>query len=171
MQVTGFTIREAIKRWEMIRDAASKQWNDSLFVFEKEDNISPDDIMKTYTNAERAVASLQTAQARFNIQTKVKVLVEEMTLAEAVKLLGGAGRAEKMWKSHATNTGRDRYSSRDNSRSKEAEYAKRSISTKDCLSRATAAAKFAGALRASIAEGNSAKIDTITISLDPKLLE
>ena len=171
MQITGFTIREAIKRWEMVRETSSKQWNDSQFVFEKDEKTSPDDLMKAYRDAERAVASLQTAQARFNIQTKVKVLGEEMTLAEAVKLVGGAGRVEKMWKSYAANTGSDRYSRVELSRSKENEYAKRAVSVKDCLKRATEAAKFAGALRAAIAEGNSVKVEASTIGLDPKLLE
>lgn len=171
MQVSGFTIREAVKRWEMIREASQKQWGDSLFLFEKDDKMSLDDIMKAYKEAERAVASAQTAQSRFNLHVKVKVLGEEMTLAEAVKLVGGAGRAEKMWKVHATNNGQDRYSRTEITRSKESEFAKRSMSIKDCLKRATEAAKFAGALRAAIAEGNSTKVEASSIGLDPKLLD
>lgn len=170
--ITGFALREAIKRFEMMRETSSKQWSDSLFVFENDkDKVSPDDLMKTYQGAERAVAALQTCQARYNIQVKVRVLSEEMTLAEAVKLVGGAGRMEKMWKSHATNTGGDRYSRSETSRSKDNEYAKRSISIKDALKRATEAAKYAGAVRAAIAEGNSTKVTLSSISLDPKLLE
>jgi hypothetical protein len=170
--ITGFALREAIKRFEMLRETASKQWNDSLFIFDGDkDKTLPEELMKNYREAERAVAALQTCQARFNIQVKVKVLNEEMTLAEAVKLVGGAGRMEKMWKSHATNTGTDRYSRSEMARSKDSDYAKRSISVKDCLKRATEAAKFAGAVRAAIAEGNSTKVSLSSISLDPKLLE
>lgn len=169
--ITGFALREAIKRWEMVRETASKQWSNSLFIFESSEKVSPDDLMKSYKDAERAVAALQTAQARYNINVKVKVLAEEMTLAEAVKLVGGAGRMEKMWKSHAAETGTDRYSRVEMTRSKEQEYAKRSVSVKDCLKRATEAAKFAGAIRAAIAEGNSTKVDIASLNLDPKLLE
>lgn len=94
-----------------------------------------------------------------------------MTLAEAVKMVGGAGRAEKMWKSHAINTGRESYSRIESSRPKDSEFAKRSVSVKECLKNANESAKFAGALRAAIAEGNSTKVDVASINLDPKLFE
>ena len=171
MQVTGFQIRELIRRFEMVSEASSKQWGESLFVFEGDEKTGPEEIMKSYKDAERKVAAIQTAQMRYNLQVKVKVLDEEMTLAEAVKMVGGAGRAEKMWKSHAINTGRESYSRIESSRPKDSEFAKRSVSVKECLKNANESAKFAGALRAAIAEGNSTKVDVASINLDPKLFE
>lgn len=171
MQVTGYQLREAIKRWEMRKDTTAKQWDDALWTFEGEKKTTPTDLADQYSTADANIALLQTAQTRYNLLVAVKVQGKDLSLSEAVKRVGGAGRLEKMWRSFATNNGRDRYSRLDNERKKDSEYAKRTVTAAECLKKATVAAQYAGALRAAIAEGNSSKVDMAQIGLDLKLLE
>jgi hypothetical protein len=161
MKVTGYQLREAIKRWELRRDTASSQFNESLFVFEAEKKDSPDVLMEIFVQADRAVAQLQTAQNEYNLKITVSGpgFLGGMTLCEAIKRVGGAGRSEKMWRVATSDKGRDRYQSRETSRSKDQEYARRVLSVKETMKRASDAAVFAGNLRAAIAEGNTNTLD------------
>src|SRR5579885_1022293 len=102
MKVTGYQIREAIRKQELQRDTVISQFNASLFKFEGEEKLSPDDVAKMFTQAEQAIANLQTGLARYNLYVVIDVLGDKMTLAEGVKRLGGAGRLEKLWREAAT---------------------------------------------------------------------
>ena len=171
MKTNGYQIREAIKRWELRRETASTQFAESLFAFpeERESRETPDDLMNVFLKAEQSIGQLQTAQTRYNLEVKVRSTSFDMTLCEAVKRIGGAGRAEKMWRTATSDKGRDRYQSREMSRSKDEIYAVRVLSVKETMKRAGDAAVFAGSLRAAIAEGNTRIIDIE--GLDSKLFE
>lgn len=173
VQVSGYTLRGAIKRWELRRDTAAKQFTSTLFAFEGEEKTSPDDVAKQFGDCEAAIAALQAAQSRYNLAVAVIVKTPDvstsMTLCEAVKRLGGAGRVEKMWRV-ATNGVKDRYGRGDDvemERDPERVRAHRVLPVKDTLIRATKAAAFANALRAAISEANANKVD---IDLDAGLL-
>jgi len=169
MKVTGFMIREAIRQQELKRKTASDQFGEATWKFEGEDKLSPDDAMSMFVGADRAMAMLGVAQARYNLAIEGTVDGKKMTLSEMVKLVGGAGRVEKMWRGVAADTGRDRYSGREHQRSKDSEYAVRAISQKDATKRASDAMRFAGQLRAAIAQLNTKEIEID--GLDPKLFE
>lgn len=168
MKVTGYELREGIRRHTTRREVASKQFMDSLWSFPGDTKLSTAQIATDFESADTAVAQLESAQQMYNSMVEVKALGTSMTLSEAVKRLGGAGRLEKMWRSAATDTGRDRYHTREASRKADDVFAQRTIAVTDCLSKAEQSAKFASALRAAVAEVNSKSVDVP--GLNPALL-
>lgn len=167
MQVTGYRFQHALRELGHARDIAAGQFDDSLKVFPGETKARPQDIMKTYLDAEGKIARLQTGQAIYNLKVRVKVLDQAMTLSEAVKLVGGAGRAEKMWRSVAAPV-KDRYGYDRDTRDATAIVSEKTISTNEAAVLAKAAARWASALREAIQTGNATEID---IELDPALFE
>ena len=155
-KLTGYQLQEAIRRWELKKNSAAKQFDDSLWAFEGDDKASPAELGDMFLKAEEAVSRLQTLQTRYNLSVIVDVRGTKMTLCEAVKRVGGAGRHEKMWRTVTTGTGRPHYGFGENPFSRKADevQARRTISVKDAMDRTDAAARFAAALRAAIAQGN-----------------
>lgn len=174
MTLTGYTLREAIKRWELKRDAATRLFADSLWAFEGQEKPRPVDLAQSVREAEVAIAMLQAAQARYNLAVSVRVLGEPMTLCQAVKLAGGAGRFEKLWRDATQDSkGSSRYFlGPEKSRSRDNEYARRQVSIQDAIAESGRASEWANALRAAIAVGNATEVDSGPegIGLDAALL-
>ena len=173
--ITGNQLRVAIQRWENRRDVAARQFKDTLFKFAEEKKDSPQQVAEKYEAADTAVAELQQLQQEINAKIFVTVgrpdeRGRQMSLGLAVKLVGGAGRMDKLWREAAISTGRDRYDRQQMSRSKDEELATKTISTEDGLTRADAAAFWAGSLRTAIANGNAQEI-TVTEARLIALLE
>lgn len=165
MRVDGYQIRDALRRWNLRLIASSKQFAESLFIFSGEVKAQPSEVVKTFEEADQAIAKLQELQQYYNLQVKVSVQGREISLSRAVKQVGGAGRIEKMWRDAAIDKSGDRYSYRDErSRNKENEYANRQISTKQALELADAAARYASALRSAVARGNNTELEITTSS-------
>jgi len=159
MEVTGYTLRAAVHQHELRRDTALRAFTGSLRVFPGETKESPTDLMDQFSKAERAIARLQVAQMRYNLKVKVKVDGEEISLAEAIKLVGGLGRTEKMWKT-ATGPKEDRYSTRsEDQRDPSQVYSQPTISVTEAVRRTAAAGKKSGAMRQAIAIGNSQAVE------------
>ncbi len=171
MKINGFLIREAIRRWDLRRDAAANVFKQSLFRFSGEVKTSPIEIEARFVRAESATASLQTSQSRYNLLVMVVVFDMEITLSEAIKRIGGAGRLEKMWREAAAPK-RDSYSyERDiMERELDKERAAPTLTENEIMDRAHKAAAYAGALRAAIAAGNGTLIEHSDINLDSSLL-
>lgn len=171
MNVNGFLLREAIKKWELRRDTAYSQFDDTLHKFPGEEKESPDVVHALFTDAESAIAKLETAQAKYNLKVVVEIAPgHQMTLCEAVKRLGGAARAEKMWKT-AANPKKEKYSFTDTlTRDKDKERAVATLSSKYLIKRANEAAAYTSSLRAAIARGNGTEIPADQLGLDPALL-
>ena len=171
MKVTGYRIQHALRELEASRELAHQQFTDNVMTFEsQEDKLELPEVFARFTALERKVARLQIFQANYNLSVQVQVGGETMSLHEAVKLVGGAGRAEKMWRDVVKgNKANSRYNYGDNSRSKDQEYAKRSISVADALGHAKVAARTAAALRQAIQVGNATELDLE--GLDNSLLE
>jgi hypothetical protein len=160
MKVTGYQLREALRRWTTRLDIASKQFNASLYQFETDRQRSPMEISEDFEKAEVAVAILQETQQAYNGLVKVNVQGHEMTLALAVKRVGTAARLEKMWRSAASDRGvRDRYYSRELTRNKDDVVAVRQVSVEDALQKAEEAARRSSALREAIAVANATELD------------
>lgn len=169
MKITGYKLRETIRMWELRRKMSEENFDKSLHTFDGEDVEDPQTIMVNFKHADDAVANLQTAQAMYNLSVKVNVLGEEMTLCEAVKRVGGAGRVEKLWRTAAVNKV-DNYSYRnDLVRNADEVRARRTITFQQAGELASKAAKFAGALRAAIAVANSTEVEVQ--GLNPDLFE
>jgi len=172
MKVTGYRIQHALRELEASRELAHQQFTENVMQFEsQEDKLELPEVFARFTTLERKIAKLQIQQATYNLAVQVEVLGSTMSLHEAVKLVGGAGRAEKMWrdvvKGNASKS--NRYSYGSETRSKDQEYAKRSISVSDALGHAKLASKTAGALRQAIQVGNATEVELE--GLDPALLE
>jgi hypothetical protein len=171
MRVTGFKLTYRLRELQDLREIVAGQFRDSVFQFQDEraTKQSPQELMRIYTDAERKIAQLQAAQARYNLAVEVDVLGERMPLHQAVKLVGGAARTAKMWKDAAKNTGRNPYACGDVSRDKDHEYAQRMVSVQESLEHATASTRWASALRQAIQLGNAAEVEIE--GLDPALFE
>lgn len=171
MKVNGFLFRESIRRWELRRDTAINQFDDSLKKFPGEEKPHPTAIAAEFLKCESAIAKIQAAQARYNSSVEVPVVEEKMTLTEAVKRLGGAGRMEKLWRAAAgAGKKKETYGFNDNDvRDPNQIRAARTISLDDALKEARRAAAYASALRAAIAKGNSTEVEAGEF-LNPELL-
>lgn len=175
MKVTGYMLREAIKQHELRRDTASRAFNGSLKKFPDEEKEPPHKVIETFTHAEHAIAALQEAQMRYNLLVEVEFDMPgnpqtRMSLAKAIKLVGGAGRVEKMWRS-ATGPKKDRYGGyRDDDEIDPTRIrAVSTITPSEAVKQATLSGKVAGALRAAIATANAVPIEIE--SLSPALFE
>ncbi len=170
MKITGYQLREAIKQQVLRRDTAAQVFPSSLRTFPDEEKDTPASVMNEFLLAEQAVAQLQVAQMRYNLEVQVTVVGERMTLAEAIKRVGAPARAEKMWRT-ATGPRMDRYRSLDDNVEMDPlkVRAKPTMTSKEALSRAQGAAKLAGAYRAAISLGNALEIEIS--GLDSALFE
>lgn len=161
MKVTGHILKDAVKRAVMMRDTTASLFDGSVHAFEDdEEKESPLVVADRFAVWDTEVAKLQTAQARYNLMVEVEVEGRTMTLCEAIKRVGGAGRLEKMWRSVA-GVKKDRYSYRDESLTRDPNEirAKRQVTQAGALKLANTAAKYAAALRAAIAKGNLTEIE------------
>lgn len=169
MKVTGYKLREAIRRFELQRDTTVNLFKDSLHVFDDESKADPISLMQKFRDAEFAVVTLQEAQQRYNLKVSIDVYGKKIFLAAGVKMLGGAGRAAKMWR-EAVSEKDDRHSYRSNlERSKDTIAAKRVVTYDIALKEANKADAYAGALRAAIATGNATEMEIE--GLEPMLFE
>ena len=166
MKINGFQIKETIGRWLLQRDTLANQFRDNLYAFEDEDKPNPEVVMRRFEEADRNMARVQEIQQLFNQATKVDVQGKEITLALAVKLVGGAGRRAKMWRDSGPGKP-DRYSYRDSERerSKDTDYAKRLVNVDDCVLHSMEASKYASALRNALSRGNSTDIECEKIGI------
>jgi len=159
-EINGYQLREALKRWRIRRDVADKQFKEALWGFKDDEGgkPTPQAVAEAYEKADFAIAKLQELQQEFNRNTTVDVGGRRMTLALAIKLVGGAGRMENMWRTAATDSGRDRYSYREMTRKADEEHAKRRIKVEDAIGLSDKAANYASQLRSAIAAANARTI-------------
>ncbi len=162
MKVTGYKLREAIRQQELRASAAVVAFEGSLTKFPDEEKDMPQTVMDIYRDAERAVAQLQVIQMQYNLAIIVDIGPKQITLAEAIKALGGVARCEKMWR-QATGTKKSKYDYGDTGNSKsramDTVYAKSTITPAQAIQAAQEAAKMAGAYRAAVATGNAQELE------------
>jgi len=94
---------------------------------------------------------------RYNLSVNVKVHEESMTLAEAIKRVGGVGRLEKLWRSVATPA-ESRYGY-DDRRESSVVVAVPTVSQDDAAKKASQHTKLASSFRAAIAVGNGSELE------------
>ncbi len=161
MEVTGYQLKEALKMKNLELATIQTQFDDSLHKFEDEEDKSPGTVAEHIAMLEEHVAELQTAQSYYNLQVTVKLHKNmiEIPLEKAIKLVGGAGRLSKMWRSAAKGDKLDRWDRRIHmTRKSDEEVAKPTISKAEALERAKKAESYASQLRNAIALGNTTKV-------------
>ena len=173
-EVNGNQLRDALTRAHLERHVAEQQFASCLTAFEGEEKSAPDEVVANYEKAYEKACRLQSLQEWYNQNVLVNVMGKQMTLALAIKLKDGACRVENMWR-QATNDTSDPfgYSRREMARSKEQEYARRTISVKDALQRASTSSSYTNAIKAAISKGNLTNVqvgDKAGFPVDPELL-
>lgn len=171
MKVTGYKLREAIKMWELRRDAALKQFDEDLTRFPSDPvEKSPTACWERFLDAETNICRLQTAQQQYNLKVTVTPAGKPMTLCQAVKMLGGLGRSEKMWK-QVSSPKKERYSLREvrTSRQVGVEEVVPVISKHEAVKQAVQASRVANAYRSACNAGNAQELEVE--GLDPALFE
>lgn len=160
MKVSGYKIQHKLKELEQLREVSSQQFQDNIMQFESSDEkLELPEVFAKYTALEKRIARLQAAQTRYNLAITVEVLGEQMPMLEAVKLVGGAGRSEKMWKDVVKGNKNRHHMYVEQTRSKDQEYAKRAVSVNEAVGFAQQATAVAGALRQAIQVGNATEIE------------
>lgn len=157
MKVTGYVLREAIAEQVLRRDTANGAFNPSLRAFPGETK-DPRKVTEQLEAAERALAQLQVAQMRYNLLVTVEVGGEKITLAEAIKRVGGTGRIEKMWKGAIGEKTRNAYMDDGDTRDPNQVRAVRTIASDEAMNLARLAGKKAAAFRAAIATANGREV-------------
>lgn len=96
MKVNGYSLRTAIKNRETERDAAIASLTNSI---SGETGPSPEELMNKIEKCEEDIAKLQAFQTRYNLAVTVEFSSEKISMAEAVKRIGGIERVSAQWKS------------------------------------------------------------------------
>lgn len=169
MQVTGYMLREALRRAITRRDLYAKQFKEHLFAFPGESK-SAEAMADRYMAADTAVGILQDAQQRYNQDVGVTIGGRTLTLSLAVKMISGASRLASMWKEAINDTGRGRYDT-DGRTSKSIEnvYADRTVSVEQAMKRAEEADHIVSDLRTAMAQANTSERNFE--GLNPELFE
>lgn len=168
MKITGYKLQHTIREASAELVVLVSQFEDSFMAFPDDEKPHPKDLYQKYLALEEKITKLQTLQGQYNLTVEVTVQDKSMTLAQAVKLVGGAGRGEKLWRSKA-KIHKDRYSIRSEEyRDKDHVYARRVMTPEECLAEAKLASKWAAALREAIQIGNATELD---LEADPALFE
>lgn len=98
MKVTGTQLRGRLAALALQLDAQTKAFDDALRQYPGEDK-NPQDIMNEIVRLEYQITTLQTAQQWYNLQVTIMSPDENpITLAAAVKLIGGLSRIAKLWR-------------------------------------------------------------------------
>lgn len=169
MKITGYALREAIKQHQLRMDTLARSFNGSLKVFPGESKESPAALVESFLQEERAIAQLQVAQMRFNLAVFVQFQGGRISLAEAIKRIGGVARAEKMWRS-AAGPKEDRFGyHNEDVRDVNQIRATSTVTPNEAVKNATSIAKQSGALRAAIAVANATEVEIE--DLDSALIE
>ena len=160
MQVTGYKLKEALKLKAIELQAVQSLFDESLYKFEGEEKLSPEEVVDKIKTLEDQIAKLQTAQSYYNLQVIVEVNGKKGFLETAIKLVGGAGRVSKMWRTASAGRTRDRWD-RSNiiTRRTDEVMAEPTVNKITALEKAKEAEKFASALRSAIAVGNTNIVD------------
>lgn len=166
MTVTGYQLREALRKWVQRQDMAKKVFENSKFAFageHKDITAAASHFFKAGVN----VALLQAAQQAYNQLVpldspylRMTLGINDLTLAIGVKLIGHAGCFEKAWRNVVSGpTKKPFYGDDDRRRSKDDEFAQPTIGDNEALAHAEKAGSIAAQLRAAIATANGTSID------------
>jgi len=170
MKITGYQLMDRIETLRQQGQTINGQFTGSLFRFQQDAEAKPDprDLMQKYLESEKRVATLQAVQAAYNVRVKVDVLGEQMSLQQAVKIIGSANRIKNNWLAASKNSQESNSYSNyyELVRAKDNLYAERVVSIDECLQLSTTAADLATALKQAIRSGNATELE---MDVDPAL--
>lgn len=162
MLYTGYALQTKIRTLKVEVDSYASQFENGKAKFQDEDKPTCWEAFKNFKQAEEELATVQTLQCMYNQRVYVTVQGVRMTLAKAVRLVGGAGRAEAMWRNIVAPK-KDRYGSRDGLvRSANETHADPTYTMDQAKEQAKKTSTYASALRQAIQEANATQVE-----LDP----
>lgn len=165
MKVTGYKLQAALKRAKSSKEIQNHLFNENLFQFE-DANLDTLTVWEDWLKEEKRIVKLQVLQQAYNSLVQVNVMGEIISLTEAVKQLGVAIRAERIWKQAAKGSTYQTRSSRrwnetgqNKVREEGHQYAKPAFSVEACTEKAKAYGIVAGALKEAIQSGNAKELE------------
>ena len=161
MKINGYKLQTAIKQAQEQREFAEKRFHGGIFAFPGEKKPNPGATAVEIVKLEAKIARLQAAQASYNLQVQIVTDAGSLSLHQAVKLVGGAARIEKLWKealSQVSGETVDRYGG-GRQRQADAIIATPQVSIEEAEAAANAASTYTRMLREKIAAANATEID------------
>lgn len=165
MKVTGYQLQLQIKDLKRDIDSFSTQFENGKTKFPNEDKLTAAEAYAAFRKAEDQLALVQTRQAVYNNKVKITVDGNQMTLARAIRLVGGAGRGDAMWRSIVAPKKDRFYSDRENSRDSDKIYAEPTYTLEEARLEAVKASKLAAELRQAIQEANASQVEILDSEL------
>lgn len=95
MKINGYSLRSAIVNRSSALELAVSSFHASISKKDAEATLRTMEDIEKY---EREISKLQAFQAEYNLTVTVEIKGEEISLAEAVKMIGGLERVAKQWK-------------------------------------------------------------------------
>lgn len=171
MKVTGYKLREALRRWQLRRETAAGQFGDTLKAFPGENKLPPQSVANLVTRAEETIAVLQSEQTVYNTRVSVTVNGVRHSLLHAIKLVGAYGRIEKMWRGNIGKKDKYQFYRHDDpNRRKADEIVARPTMTPDEIAKEAAnVGTLLAVLREAIAVANATELEHE--NLDASLFE
>lgn len=158
LKVTGYKIREALRRWNLKRDVAYRSFKDCLKRFPDEVKPNPEDVMQEFKKIDHTIALLQVAQDSYNLAIKIDYCGNTVSLSLGVKLIGGAGRVDGMWR-EVVAPKEDKYGTRDDVRSAGDVRVVSNILREVAVKLSEASSQYAAQLRNAVAAANAKEVE------------
>lgn len=166
MKVTGYKFKQAIKELKDRVEVTRNNMSNSVKYFPSQDKPDVYKMFNDYKEAEIRLAMIQTYNQQYNLEVKVDVAGKKISLAQAVKMLGGASRCEKFWREAAksdsmSSPGGRRFSRYHQleARDKEKEYPVRVVEESICLDEAAKESRYVSRLKEAIQTGQATQVN------------
>jgi hypothetical protein len=163
LKVTGYQIREALRRIESERKIAIEQSKDSLWHFKGEEGNTFEEVMNAYQQADYQISVLQVLQQYYNQTVLVDLRGSILPLALLVKMVGSWGRLEKMWREACSNK-RGSYYEPEKQRDPTMIYASRTVPVKTAMLKANEASSLLTHIRQEIAKANATTLEITAVT-------
>jgi hypothetical protein len=141
--------------------ALESQFSSSLFRFEdEEDKRDPRAILQEFTELQARIARLMEIQAAYNLQVRVSVQGEEMSLQRVLQMVSSANRVKSLWAQAADQKSANPYHYMNPlARDKDNEYAKPVVPVSEARELADMATRTALAFKQAIRSGNAREVE------------
>jgi len=163
MKVTGYKLREELKKTNLKIDMLNSEFDDSKTGFKDDDKRPMDEITLDLFRAEEKACQLQEANQQYNLKVAAEMKsFGKISLALIIKLVGPVSRIEKKWRRMAApKRDRRRYYDDDTRTVKEAdkEYAEKRYSREDAGKQAETWAGRLASLRSTLATLNAQEVE------------
>jgi hypothetical protein len=161
MLITGNMILDALDFLKERVKALESQFTASLFRFEdEEDKRDPRAILQEFAELQARIARLMEIQAAYNLQVRVSVLGEEMSLQRVLHMVSSANRTKSLWTQAADQKSANPYAYMNPlARDKDNEYAKPVVPVSEARELADMASRTALAFKQAIRSGNAREVE------------